>query len=241
MLDGMSSQLWQRIRAARTLKGISQQAVADACGGISRNAVSLWETENADKRTEPSWTQLVQLSKLTGAPLEAWLLNDEIDDPLEGWNHLIRHSSVKTVDYEDPGFIWLNKVIGAHLSAGSGEVIWDIDEADKYYAYRRDWFQRKGLRPERCKVWMVRGDSMEEKYSHGDYVVIDMSDREPRHGKIYALVGEGGLRMKQLRRTPSGWEMYSFNPDKNKYPTEPIVDNNFAIIGRIRGHQGDDD
>lgn len=136
---------------------------------------------------------------------------------------------------------YVSRVKGAALKAGTGEVLWDFDEIDKSHSFRLDWMQRKGLRADRCKVWTVRGDSMEPRYYSGDIVLIDMADRTPVHGKVYALVGEDGLRIKQLRRTPTGWEMYSYNPDKDTYPTEPIVDDNFAIIGRVRWRAGEED
>ncbi len=138
--------------------------------------------------------------------------------------------------------VYVPAVLGAHLSAGAGEVIYDADEEVNAVAFRLDWMQMKGLRPERCKVWRVRGDSMEPRYSNGDSLLIDMGDRTPRHGKNFALVGDDGLRVKQLRAMAGGgWEMYSLNPDKSRYPTEPIVKDNYAVIGRVRGRSGDED
>lgn len=136
---------------------------------------------------------------------------------------------------------YVDKVSGAQLSAGSGAVLWDFEQVDKSHAFRLDWMQSKGLRAERCKVWTVRGDSMDPKYPHGSWVLINMAEREPVHGANFALIGEDGLRLKQLRRSESGgWIMHSLNQDQSKYPPEPIVGENYAIIGRVRGHGGDD-
>ena len=63
----------------------------------------------------------------------------------------------------------------------------------------------------------------------------------PRHGKVYALTGEEGMRVKQLRKDANGaWHMYSFNPDQWTYPPEPLTDD-MRILGRVRWHAGDDD
>lgn len=142
---------------------------------------------------------------------------------------------------EETDLIFVNRVVGAKLAAGTGEILWEADELDKSHGYRRDYMQAKGLSPDRCKVWAIRGDSMEPKYSSGDVLLIDMSDREPRHGKVFALIGDDGLRVKQLLRTETGWLMHSYNPDKFRYPDEPLVKGNYAIIGRVRAHAGDDD
>jgi phage repressor protein C with HTH and peptisase S24 domain len=148
----------------------------------------------------------------------------------------------KGQDAAPDALTYVDKVCGASLSAGNGEVFWDHEQIDKSHAFRLDWMQKKGLRAERCKVWTVRGDSMDPKYPHGSWVLINMSEREPVHGKNFALIGEDGLRLKQLRRSEAGgWIMYSLNPDQSKYPPEPIVGENYAVIGRVRGHGGDDD
>lgn len=70
----MSSELWQRIRAARKYKNLRQQDIAEACG-VSRGAVAQWEYEDPLKRTTPSIDQMKATAKATGVPLE-WLLSD---------------------------------------------------------------------------------------------------------------------------------------------------------------------
>ncbi|WP_071644850.1 helix-turn-helix domain-containing protein [Microbacterium sp. AR7-10] len=54
-----------RIRRARLLAGVDQDDVAAACG-VARPTVSAWETG----RTEPKFSSLVRLARLTGQPLE---------------------------------------------------------------------------------------------------------------------------------------------------------------------------
>lgn len=76
----MSSELWQRIRAARKYADLKQQDVATACG-VSRGAVAQWEYEDPVRRTTPSIDQMKALSKLAKVPFD-WLLNDaaSLDD-----------------------------------------------------------------------------------------------------------------------------------------------------------------
>ena len=140
-----------------------------------------------------------------------------------------------------PNLVWVNKINGARLSAGSGEVIYDVEEQQNSHGFRADYMQRRGLKAQRCKLWTVKGDSMEPRYSSGDVVLIDMSDREPRHGKVFAIVGDNELRIKQLIKDVAGWSMRSLNPDKVRYPDEPITSDGVAIIGRVRWRGGDED
>lgn len=73
----MSSELWQRIRAARKYKNLRQQDIADVCG-VSRGAVAQWEYDDPTKRTTPSIDQMKEAAKITGVPLD-WLLSDASD------------------------------------------------------------------------------------------------------------------------------------------------------------------
>lgn len=80
---GEKTQLWQRLRFARKHAGSTQQVIADACG-ISREAVSQWESPDPQKRTAPALAHLRVVSSVTGAPLE-WLLTDGDDLAVEHW------------------------------------------------------------------------------------------------------------------------------------------------------------
>lgn len=68
------SELWQRLRQARKYADITQMDLAKACG-VTRGAVALWESAEAEHRTKPTTDHLIQISKKTRVPLE-WLLND---------------------------------------------------------------------------------------------------------------------------------------------------------------------
>lgn len=154
-----------------------------------------------------------------------------------------RASAAKSAAHDDPGpaLVWVNKIEGARLSAGNGEVIYDLEERQNSHGFREEYMQRRGLKATQCKLWTVKGDSMEPRYSSGDVVLLDMSDREPRHGKVFAIVDNNELRIKQLIKDAAGWTMRSFNPDKVRFPDEPITNDGFAIIGRVRWRGGDED
>lgn len=78
----MSSELWQRIRSARQYADLNQDDVAKVCG-VSRPAVSLWESKDPSKRTKPDINQIQALAKLARLPVE-YFLNDKIE-PEDVW------------------------------------------------------------------------------------------------------------------------------------------------------------
>jgi transcriptional regulator with XRE-family HTH domain len=71
------SELWQRIRAARAHADLTQSVVAKSMG-LTRPAVSLWESTDPKIRTRPTAQQMMQLALLCKvAP--AWLMEDGSD------------------------------------------------------------------------------------------------------------------------------------------------------------------
>lgn len=231
----------KRVKEAREDLGLSVKQLAQEVGMA---ASTLYDLERGDQESTAKLGAIAERLRVRvrwlesgTAPKATEAAPRSSEPPILSEAHVLVGPPGSAVD-----MVFVNGVSGAHLSAGTGEVVYEVDEEENAVAFRMDWMQSKGLRPERCKVWRVRGESMEPRYSHGDSLLIDMSDRTPRHGKFFALVGDGGLRVKQLRATAGGgWEMYSLNPDKTRFPTEPIVNDNYAIIGRVRGRSGDED
>ena len=74
-IRAMKTHIRERIKAARLHAGYTQEKLGELIG-ISKSAVSMWETTNEKKYTRPTLENLQTFSKITGAPL-TWLLDDE--------------------------------------------------------------------------------------------------------------------------------------------------------------------
>jgi transcriptional regulator with XRE-family HTH domain len=70
------SELWQRIRAARAYGKKTADQVAKACG-VTRPAVSLWESKMPSNRAVPTTPHLVEIAKLCGVSPQ-FLLDDSV-------------------------------------------------------------------------------------------------------------------------------------------------------------------
>ena len=84
-----------KIKAARKHAQMTQQQLADAIG-VSRPAVSLWESNDPIVRNEPTRTRLRNLSIITGAPLH-WLMNDADNTLPENFGKVIKE--IEAINY----------------------------------------------------------------------------------------------------------------------------------------------
>lgn len=69
----------------------------------------------------------------------------------------------------------------------------------------------------------VRGDSMEPDFHHGDQILIDRRDRDPRQPGPFALWDDDGYVVKLVERVPGkrGWyRIFSANPRYSEYEIE---------------------
>lgn len=135
--------LGQRIRAAREAKNLSQDQVA-AEFGITREAVSLWESD----ATRPKSSRLKQLADFLGVSVESLLIGGSTVVPAPPAGNLI---PVR-------GFVQAGVWAETH-ELPPDEWIWQ-DSRDAYNQYR----QVTGL--------LVRGDSMDRVFPAGSMLYV---------------------------------------------------------------------
>ena len=73
---------------------------------------------------------------------------------------------------------------------------------------------------------------MEPGLYHGDTVVVNTADTEPKDGKVFAVNYEGELVVKRLVRDAGQWWLRSDNPDQRRYPPKVCGEGVF-VLGRI--------
>ena len=136
----------------------------------------------------------------------------------------------------DTTYSTLNRVRGAALAGGGGAYAWEFEEVDNSHAFRREWLDERGLRPHRCKLWSVTGDSMAPWACDGDVVMINLDQQQIKNGKVYAIAAGDELRIKRLfKRSDGSIEVRSDNPSP-MYPTETYHGediNRIQIIGEV--------
>lgn len=197
----------ERISELMKSKRMTQQEVADKIG-VARQSISLWQKD----QTVPSGKNLEKLAAALGTT-SGYLLFGQTN------------SSIKTFDNGDtpPDDVVViheyRLTFGASPSGVEPIPEWElVDDGDDYW-YKRTFFQKRHLNPDRCKRARVSGDSMEPTICDGDtFLFYEECDSRPgcviiADGQIYAISVEGQLKVKRLSKTKDGIVVRSDNPD----------------------------
>lgn len=119
------------------------------------------------------------------------------------------------------------------LSAGVSGFAIDYDHEDHVpIVFNRQWYESRGLRPDRLFAVKVANGSMEPGLHHGDTVVVNTESTNPTDGVVFAVNYEGELCIKRLVRDEGAWWLSSDNPNKAAYPRKRMTEDCF-IIGTI--------
>lgn len=224
------TELTERLRYLMREEGLKQKDLAEIVG-TSPQTVNNWL-----KRGTLSRESAQAINDKTGYSLD-WLLNGTGHPKSERSNFKASRLHVtewENTNNDDNEFVEV-PLLGVRLSAGGGA--YDIDE-DEVYAlpFRTHTLRRLGIRGEDTRVVTVMGDSMEPKLSDGDKVAVNLSDRQIRDGKMYAIRMGELQRVKALIKRPDGSIIVrSYNPlyEDEIVTKEQIINGELAVIGRV--------
>lgn len=181
----------ERLKLVRSSE--SQEAFA-ARFGVHRNTLARWES---GERT-PDLEFLQRLVNELGVSPD-WVLTGR-------GGMRASQASGATLSDVDLMFVPMGE---ARVSAGTGSFQTEVG-SERLYAFRADWLNRKG-QPSQMVLMRVSGDSMEPEIRHGDVVLIDQSQCEPKPGTMFAVrVGEL-IYLKVVDSMPEGLVLKSIN------------------------------
>jgi transcriptional regulator with XRE-family HTH domain len=237
-----TTEQWQRLREARRRAGITQQRVADWFG-LSREAISLWETPDARRRTRPSAEQLARFARETGAPLEDYLLNDRA--PLNAvWLSAGEGGGIRPLGPEDQASDEEVRIPESRVkfSGGPGHLMsYEVADDREPAFYRRSWFQKERINPKKTMRFRVTGRSMEPLLYPDDSILVNLEETQVREGLVYVFRQGDELKVKKLiPKSDGSLVLRSINRDE--YPDDVVPADQVAelitVIGRVRDKSG---
>lgn len=121
-----------------------------------------------------------------------------------------------------------------YASAGYGSFNLDAYEPDDYIGLSRRWLNQRGFRINHLTFFQAEGDSMYPTISDGDALLIDLSEKMPKDGRIYILRHGDQTLVKRVQGIRNGIRLISDN--KAFYdPVDLTFDESLdlEVIGRV--------
>lgn len=205
----------------------SQKTAADAIG-CERGTVGMWE---APSSTVSAVGEEYLLSVACAYKVRPGYINSGTGEDDFPWSD----AGVVAPAETQPGYVRYQRFEG-----GAGPGVINPDYPDVFREVEiSEWQLRDELGrvppPSRVKLVTVRGISMAPRIRNGDVVFVDVEDREPFDGGLFAIVLHGHTLVKRLEIRTDGLHIVSLaSPDRpDVVPPNEMSD--LHIAGRIIG------
>lgn len=222
----------KRIRQARKLKGLTQQAIADFFG-ISRVSVTQWEGDTTVPESDkfPGLAELLggdadwYLSGKGGGPVSDYLLKSPLtNNPPEKPNAVVKEK----ISSSGP----MIPVYGSAVGGVDGEFV--LNGSILY-----EVMAPPSLSPiSGAYAVQVSGDSMEPRYFDGEVVFVDPTRRVTRGDFVVAqiIVDESETRLAYIKRfvrhNAEELVLEQYNPPKTlRFPHANVHSVHFVVMG----------
>jgi len=185
----------------------------------------------------PTADYLIKIQEVTGCDLN-WLLTGK-GAPYIGKEQAAERTHTGGTATDTLGnpvnldeFVFIPRY-DVYAAAGHGYPAED-DKPLFCMAFRRYWIENYVTRQlDKLSVIAVKGDSMEGVLNHGDNILINHAETEPRDG-LYVLRIGNDLFVKRVQRMPGKLLVTSANPHYAPFEIDlSHTDDDIAIVGRV--------
>ncbi len=150
-------------------------------------------------------------------------------------NELEDNISDDSMPESDDDIIEIERIEGIRPECGAGSDIIVDALVEPFRISRRSILEYlRCSSPENLKTYQASGDSMEDKISDGDWLLVDLGRRDITVSGVYIFLANGRCRCKRLNMTLDG--RLEVKSDNKKYDTEIVGPNDnieIQILGRV--------
>lgn len=124
-------------------------------------------------------------------------------------------------------------VIDVEASMGGGNII-DMEEEAGRWIFDKEWIKNITADTGNLNLIKVVGDSMEPTLEHGDMIMVDLNQFQPRTPGIFVLRSDGGLFCKRIDFvTSSSGPRFRITSDNKNYESYEVSAEDAHIIGKV--------
>jgi transcriptional regulator with XRE-family HTH domain len=179
----------KRLRQARELRGLSQDEIGAASGGVSRAAVAQWEKGTS----APTMDKMEALCGVLDAD-PVWLITGAHGKWGKNAREIGTGVGVATVGIPE---------YDVRAAMGGGFVVSEESQRDVWPFSRRYIEDELRLPTNHLVVLEAVGDSMEPTLRSGDRVLVNMADKRVSQPGIFVLWDGDGTVVKRLELVPN--------------------------------------
>lgn len=98
---------------------------------------------------------------------------------------------------------------------------------------RLSWMYGNKLSPKNLLATKVADESMAPSLFPGDVVVINLADKLPVDGAVFAMGYEGDVLIRRITRDSGQWWLSADSPDQRKFVRKAYDEQHAFVIGRV--------
>ncbi len=226
--------LGYRLEEARKTAGLSQRRLAREIGTAS-SQISMVENGKAGM----SLKMALAAAKALGVSMD--YLVGLVSDPRPSRQMLtqLQTSIARMRDLEEErpeldedwgDYVGISEI---DTSAGIGAVVHD-EAVTGRMKFPSRWLRQRTLRPGRCRIIRVVGESMDPTLPDGSAILINLDSKHRKDGKIFVIrIGDDLVVKRTVRDREAGWLLVSDNRNKRTWATHPWPED-AQVIGEVK-------
>ncbi|MGJ7459338.1 XRE family transcriptional regulator [Halomonas sp. RA08-2] len=216
----------QRLREERERLGMTQ-SVFSGVAGVTKNTQLLYESDQRSPKAD-------YLERLSGIDVDIQYVVTGIRSntgPHVAAQRVADGAPVAAANGPGPGLAEV-KLYDVEGAAGAGRSL-EGEHVEGQLYFPEAQLAALGISPGQVAGVKVRGDSMEGTLADGDWVLVDLANRDPRREGVFLLWVSGERRIKRVQRLAGG-ALYLIS-DNEHYKPEMITPEQMGeveILGR---------
>ncbi|KAA0011173.1 helix-turn-helix domain-containing protein [Billgrantia pellis] len=214
-----------RLREERDRLGLTQTEIGDAAG-VTKNTQRLYEMDQRSPKAD-------YLAALDAAGVDVGyvLTGRRGGAPNLAAQRVTDGTPVSAANGPGPGLASV-KLYDVEGAAGAGRSL-EEERVEGMLYFPEAQLEALGIQAGQVAGIKVRGDSMETTLADGDWVLVDLANRDPRQEGVFLLTVSGERRIKRVQRLAGG-ALYLIS-DNDHYQPEMITPQQMGeveILGR---------